>query len=121
MRGAFLFFGFLTSAQSLFGANPVLLVTTGSNPFTLYYSEILRAEGLNAFDTADLSIVTATTLAAYDVTILGEMPLTPSQVAMFTNWVNGGGNLIAMHPDKQLAGLLGITDTGTSLSNGYLQ
>ena len=26
---------------------------------------------------------------------------------MLTNWVNGGGNLIAMRPDKQLAGLLG--------------
>ena len=29
---------------------------------------------------------------------------------MFTDWVNGGGNLIAMRPDKQLAGLLGLTD-----------
>ena len=31
---------------------------------------------------------------------------------MFTTWVNGGGNLIAMRPDKQLAGLLGLTDAG---------
>ena len=29
---------------------------------------------------------------------------------MFTNWVTAGGNLIAMRPDKQLAGLLGLTD-----------
>ena len=43
-------------------------------------------------------------LAGYDVVILGEMPLTSAQVTMFTNWVNGGGNLIAMRPDKQLAG-----------------
>ena len=28
---------------------------------------------------------------------------------MLTTWVNGGGRLIAMHPDKQLAGLLGLT------------
>ena len=28
---------------------------------------------------------------------------------MLTNWVNAGGNLIAMRPDKQLAGLLGLT------------
>ena len=31
------------------------------------------------------------------------MPLTAAQVTMFTNWVNAGGNLIAMRPDKQLA------------------
>ena len=31
-----------------------------------------------------------------------------------------GGNLIAMAPDAQLAGLLGITSLGTALSNGYL-
>ena len=29
------------------------------------------------------------------------MPLTAAQVTMFTTWVNGGGNLIAMRPDKQ--------------------
>ena len=29
---------------------------------------------------------------------------------MLTSWVNAGGNLIAMRPDKQLAGLLGLTD-----------
>ena len=44
-----------------------------ANPFSRYYAEILRAEGLNAFDVTDLSSVTATTLAAYDVVILGEM------------------------------------------------
>src|SRR5438874_13741009 len=31
---------------------PVLVVTTDSNPFSKYYSEILKAEGLNAFQTA---------------------------------------------------------------------
>ena len=30
-----------------------------------------------------------------------------------TNWVNGGGKLIAMRPDKKLADLLGLTDAGT--------
>ena len=35
--------------------------------------------------------------------------------------MNGGGNLIAMRPDKQLAGLLGLTDAGTTLANAYLQ
>ena len=39
---------------------------------------------------------------------------------MFTNWVNAGGNLIAMRPDKQLASLLGLTDAGTTLAEGYM-
>ena len=52
--------------------------------------------------------------------ILGETPLTAPQVTMFTTWVNGGGNLIAMRPDKQLAGLLGLTDAAATLSNAYL-
>ena len=30
------------------------------------------------------------------------MTLTAAQVTMFTTWVNGGGNLIAMRPDPQL-------------------
>ena len=33
----------------------------------------------------------------------------PAQVTMLTDWVNAGGNLIAMRPDAQLAGLLGLT------------
>ena len=37
-----------------------------------------------------------------------------------TTWVTAGGNLIAMRPDPDLAGLLGLTDTGTDLSDAYL-
>jgi len=99
---------------------PILIVNTASNPFSQYYAEILRAEGLNAFGTADISAVTSTMLANYDVVILGQVPLTTTQVTMFTNWVTGGGNLIAMRPDKKLASLLGLNDSGTTLSEGYL-
>ncbi len=99
---------------------PILVVSSPANPYSRYYAEILRAEGLNAFAVADLSTVSATTLTAYDVVILGEMPLTAAQVTMFTDWVNGGGNLISMRPDKQLAGLLGLTDQASTLANGYV-
>jgi hypothetical protein len=98
---------------------PILIISSSSDPFTRYYAEILRAEGFNAFTTADLSSVSATTLASYDVVILGSMSLTASQVTMFTNWVNAGGNLIAMRPDKQLAPLLGLTDAAATLANAY--
>ena len=33
---------------------PVLVVTRAANPFSIYYAEILRSEGVNAFATADL-------------------------------------------------------------------
>ena len=54
----------------------MLVVTSAANPFSTYYAEILRGEGVNAFATADLSTVTSTTLGAYDVVILGEGALT---------------------------------------------
>ena len=52
---------------------------------------------------------------------LGDVPLTAAQVTTITNWVQAGGNLIALSPDKQLASLLGLTDAGTTLSNAYLR
>ena len=101
-------------------ANPILIVTSSSNPYTTFLPEILHAEGFNEFDSADISAVSGTTLAAYDLTILGDMSLSATQATMFSNWVNAGGNLIAMHPDPQLAGLLGLVDSGSALSNGYM-
>src|ERR1044071_2059507 len=99
---------------------PVLVVTTASNPFSKYYSEILKAEGLNAFHTADIGTVTAAVLANYDTVLLGEVSLTLTQVTILTDWVNAGGNLIAMKPDKQLAELLGLTDASSTLADKYL-
>jgi WD40 repeat protein/fibronectin type 3 domain-containing protein len=100
---------------------PILIVTTASDPIGKYYAEILRTEGFNEFAMADIATVNAANLAAYDVVILSRMTLSASQVTLFSNWVNAGGNLIAMRPDAQLAGLLGINAAGgTSLSNGYL-
>ncbi len=40
---------------------------------------------------------------------------------MLADWVTGGGNLIAMRPDSQLSGLLGLTAAGSPLSEGYLK
>lgn len=99
---------------------PILVIAKASNPFTRYYAEILRNEGLNEFLVKDISTVTPEVLNAYDVVILGEMPLYSAQVTMLSEWVGAGGSLIAMRPDPQLAGLLGLTDAGTTLSNAYL-
>jgi hypothetical protein len=99
---------------------PILVISSSSNPFTRYYAEILRTEGFNGFTVRDISLITTQNLSNYDVAILGEMALNDSQVTMLTNWVNAGGNLIAMRPDKKLASLLGLTDNSQTLSDQYL-
>jgi hypothetical protein len=99
---------------------PILVVAAAANPYSRYYAEILRAEGLNEFAVRDVSQISAFELAEYDVVVLGETPLTAAQVTMFSTWVNAGGHLIAMRPDMKLAGLLGLVDQASTLSNGYL-
>ena len=99
---------------------PVLLVTSAGNPFSSYYAEILRAEGVNEFDTADVSSLSSAALSAHDVVILGQVPLTSAQVSLLTDFVNAGGSLIAMRPDPKLAGLLGLTSQSGTLAEGYL-
>jgi WD40 repeat protein len=103
---------------------PILVITSSSstNRFGNYYTEILRNEGLNVFSVSDISSVSSSTLANYDVVILTEMALTSAQVTTLSNWVTDGGHLIAMRPDKALGNLLGLTSAGNNqvLDNGYL-
>ena len=44
---------------------PLLVITSSSNPFTNYYAEILRAEGLNLFAVSDISTLTMTALSEF--------------------------------------------------------
>ena len=100
---------------------PILVVTSSTSTFSNYYAEILRTEGLNEFAVADVSTLTSTVLAAYDVVIVAQMTVPSTQATLLTSWVNAGGNLIVMAPDSSLAGVLGITPSGTTLASGYLQ
>lgn len=100
---------------------PVLVISDPANPFTRYYGEILKAEGLNHYRISDLGAVTAATLAQHDLVVLGQTPLTNAQVSMLTTWTNGGGGLIAMRPDKKLAPLLGLTATTGTLRDAYVK
>jgi hypothetical protein len=99
---------------------PILVITSSASTYGTYYAEILRTEGLNEFAVLDIGAVTAATLSSYDVVVLAPSTLSGTQVTMFTNWLNNGGNLIAMRPDPQLASLLGLTSTGSTLANAYL-
>ncbi|HEX8520660.1 MAG TPA: Ig-like domain-containing protein [Tepidisphaeraceae bacterium] len=115
-------FSFTTAPDPNSGpGGPILVITRSANPYTNYYAEILRAEGLNEFATARLSTVTAATLQNYKAVILGEGTLTAAQATMLTDWVtNDGGKLIAMRPDAQLASLLGLTATGATINDTYV-
>ena len=70
-------------------AQPVLVVSDGG--FGNYYPEILRAEGLNAFDVANSGALNAGSLAPYDVVVLAEINVNGAQVAALSEWVQGEG------------------------------
>ena len=81
--GADFTWSFTTAAAVDAGpGGPILVIASPSNPFSRYYTEILRTEGFNAFAVVDIASVNSTLLAAYDVVILGEMTLTSGQVSL---------------------------------------
>ncbi len=69
----------------------------------------------------DLSSLTSTTLSQYYLVILAQTSLTSAQASLFTNYVAGGGHLIAMRPDAQIAGLFNLGTASGTLNNGYVQ
>ncbi|MBZ0290229.1 MAG: hypothetical protein K8I30_21575, partial [Anaerolineae bacterium] len=116
--------GGVTPAAAQFGTTPpILLVVNDSAPnkFGRYLGEILSAEGLNSYDTVDLNTLTGTQIAGYKVAILAETPLTVDQAALFTNYVSGGGYLIAMRPDAQIKSLFGLDTISGTQTDGYLK
>lgn len=102
---------------------PILLIVNDAapNPFGRYVGEVLRAEGLNSYDLMQLDTVTANDLSQHKLAVLAETPLTLTQANMFTTYVSGGGRLLALRPDPQIAPLFGLTAVGTNQTNGYLK
>jgi hypothetical protein len=99
---------------------PILLITSKANSFSEYYAEILRNEGFNEFDVKDLSQISASELAKYDIALVGEIPVDDGHARMLTDWVRGGGNLIAMRPSAGFAEDLGWK-LSTSEADGPVQ
>ena len=102
---------------------PILIVqdSASSDPYQYFAPELLTTEGLNGFQTAQLSDLTASFLSNYDVVILPHLALTSAQAVLFQNYVNAGGNLIGFRPDQQLATTFGVNPQGTTLSEGWLK
>lgn len=96
---------------------PILVVTDSSyvaNPYGCYLTEILRAEGLLGFQHAELSLVNAEAsplayLASFQIVVLAETSLDATEEQLFRDYVNGGGQLIAMRPDTGLSDVFGLT------------
>ena len=103
------------------GKMPILVVTDSrceTNPFGSYLWEILRSEGLVEFDRAERPALSAEDdpnlrLSAYGVVLLAEMDLSATEERLLREYVSGGGVLIAMRPDADLADLFGIRIVGT--------
>ncbi|BCX04450.1 MAG: hypothetical protein KatS3mg053_2388 [Candidatus Roseilinea sp.] len=110
-------------ALSSGSSQPILLVknNTPQAPFGDYLEEIVRAEGLNAFDTAVLSSLTAGDLGGRDLVILAETALSDAQAALLSTYVQNGGRLIAMRPDVKLAGVFGLAGNPSTRQGGYLR
>jgi len=96
---------------------PILLLTSSSNGFSQYYAEILRNEGFNEFEVGDPSQLNSATLAHYDVVLLGEVPVNTHQISILSQWVEAGGNLIAMHPESNVANAFPFDRVDPALTN----
>ena len=112
----------LAAPRAQGGPPPILVVLNGAapNPFGAYLPEILRAEGIKSFDVVDLGSLDAGDLASVALVILAETPLSTAQASLLTTFVAGGGRLIAMRPDTQLDGVLGISAVGGGTTDGYV-
>ena len=109
--------------NNLDGSVPILLIVdkNSDNPFGTYFTEILRAEGLNSFHTADLSTLQPAPLVKYDVAILAETSLNVTQAEMFESYVARGGRLVSMKPVNRLETVFGLERSEGALSKGYIK
>jgi hypothetical protein len=79
-----------------------LIVTASTRPYTSYYEEILKAEGLNLFDSTAEDHFDPRTLDRYAVVLLAASSLPVTSMKALENWVQAGGSLIAIRPGKHI-------------------
>jgi len=111
-------------AQSpVWSGQPILLLRGNSttNPFSAYYEEILLAEGFHGFDTAPAQSVGTDYLRHYKIVIVPEG--VPSQFYrdLLFPYVQDGGRILAMRPERELAPFFGLSEKAGELSDGYVR
>jgi hypothetical protein len=107
---------------------PLLIIVNSTylnNPYGHYLAEILRSEGLVSIQQIELSSLMADPdpaayLQSFQMALLAETDLGPAEELLLRNYVSGGGNLIAMRPDHDLADLFGLAFVATR-AEGPLQ
>ena len=99
---------------------PILVIGSTVDPFSRYYAEILRAEGLNSFTVTDIIAGHAAVLDAHDVVILGDIPV----YGRSGHDVDQLGDCRRKpHRDASgqgAGGLLGLADASATVAEGYL-
>jgi hypothetical protein len=102
------------ATQSFVLGQPVLVLvdSTEQNVFAAYITEILRAEGLVAFDVRDVASIRGTSQAfssyALVITATGSTRLGLIQDVLERH-VNGGGRMIMIAPPPDFDSLLGVS------------
>lgn len=103
------------------GSGGSLLLIAAPGTRDTYLSEILRAEGLNGFDTLAPDDVTPKVLDEHEVAIVGANSSSDDLAALLQPWIRDGGDLVAMRPRGHLADLAGLTPSGHELADAYLK
>jgi len=105
------------------GTGSVLVLTDPTNHFSdNYCNAILQTKGIACAATDTGNLTAASVLTPYHTVILADgAPLTANQVTLVTNWVNAGGNFIAMKPADNLNNLLGLGTRDNILPDAYIK
>jgi hypothetical protein len=113
----------LTHTPDPDGSVPILILVNqeSGNRFGIYLTEILLAEGLNCFHTADLISLQPALLEKYQLVLLTETSLTQPQAETLEAYVARGGRLIGMRPDDRLGSVFGWERSAGTLFEGYFK
>lgn len=103
------------------GLGGSLLLVAAPSTRDSYLAEILRAEGLNGFDTVTPDEVTPKVLGEHEVAIVGAGSGSDDLAAVLQPWVREGGDLVVLRPRGRLADLAGLTPSGGELADAYLK
>jgi hypothetical protein len=105
------------------GSVPILILTNkdAANRFGAYLGEILRAEGVNCFHTADSLSLSVDLIQPYDIVLLAETPFNTAQVETLEGYVARGGRLVSMRPAEDVGSIFGWERSGGALSEAYLK
>jgi hypothetical protein len=89
---------------------PVLIVqnSASSDRFQNFVSELLSTEGLNGFQTQQISNLTAGFLSNYDVVILPHLSLLAAHATVFHHYVSASGTLVGFRSDVQMTAVFGV-------------